>query len=376
MRVCLVKQRSCYDLYTEAGSDVRRLAPSTALRSGPLGLWEWPGAEVTFRVVSDCEAPECRRGPAEWAPFVAGKEFPRYRGEAEDPAAVDWDQYDVVISIDVAVPGEVVRRHPGVLWCHYFIEGGTWGADEQWADAPQYGYNVFLTQRPARQALTPRSLLVRRFARTRRARLDVPYYLLSDQTLQRIYGGRGERRQGVCLASGSRGLASERLRRELAARGPLRDDYRSPAELHAAMAVSRFFVVTPGTPARTGGALVDAVAAGCVVLAPRETVRAFTDLLVPWLEFADEDGLLACLDLLESDPGRWAQARAWQAHHVRRCFWELPLRHLALLREVLPTGTAAVARQRRAERRAAALAPLRRLALRARRRLRRAALSR
>jgi hypothetical protein len=368
VRVCLVKQAGCYDLYTVTGGDAAALARSSACRSGPLGLWEWPGFTTDFRVLTDCGTEECRRGPREWAPFVAGKTFRAFTGVADDPWEVAWSEYDIVISVDVAVPEAVVRSHPAVLWCHYFIEGGPWGVKEQWADSPQYGYDVFLNHRPAAAALTSRSRAVRRLRRARRTVLDFPYYLLSDRTIADIYPA-AEGRSGVCLASSSRDHLSEALRTALQRFGPLRLDYASPSELHQAMAASRYFVVTPGSPAKTGGALVDAVSAGCVVLAPSETVREFGQIVAPWLDCSGDAGLLGHLDALEGDAPRYDLARGGQAAIVRRTFWEYPLRNLQLLAETFAGVKAPVAAQHRSERLSRALAPLHRLPRRVRRRL-------
>jgi len=372
VRVCLVKQLGCYDLYTDTGPDLAGIARSSACRSGPLGLWDWPGFATDFRVLADCDAPECRVGPDGWAHLVEGKVFRHYVGVPDDPHAVPWGDYDIVISVDIAVPGAVVRDHPSVLWCQYFIEGGPWGRDEQWADAPQYGYNVFLDHRPAMRLLTPKSATVRWLARTRRTVLDFPYYLLSDTTLASVYRPAGEAPPaGICLASSSHTHLDPALRRELERRGPLRDGYETPAELHAAMAASKYFVVTPGSPPKTGGALVDAISAGCVVVAPAATVRQFGQLTVPWLDVEDDAALLAHLDALERDPARYRLAREGQAAIVRRTFWEYPLRNLELLRATLRASSAGAASQRRAERRASALVPVRHLSTRVRRRLRR-----
>ena len=368
MRVCLVKQASCYDLYTVTGGDVAALARSSACRSGPLGLWEWPGFTTDFRVLADCRTEECLRGPREWAPFVAGKSFRAFTGVAADPRDVDWNDYDVVLSVDVAVPETVVRQHPTVLWCHYFIEGGPWGVKEQWADAPQYGYNVFLNHRPADRPLTTGHSAVRRLRRARRTVIDFPYYLLSDRTIADIYPAAGAR-SGICLASSSRDRLSDALRAELGRFGPVRLDYGSPSELHQAMAASRYFVTTPGSPAKTGGALVDAVSAGCVVLAPSETVREFGQIVAPWLDYSGDAGLLDRLETLEQDALLFDLARGGQAAIVRRTFWEYPLRNLQLLAETFAGVGAPVAAQRRSERLSRALAPLHRLPRRARHRI-------
>jgi hypothetical protein len=150
----------------------------------------------------------------------------------------------------------------------------------------------------------------------------------------------------------------------------LREGYETPSDLHAAMAASKYFVVTPDSPPKTGGEIVDAVSAGCVVVAPAATVQHFGQLTAPWLDFADDGGLLTHLDALERDPALCALARNGQAAIVRQTFWEFPLRNLELLLGTLRgTGAGAVAHQR-AERRSRALIPLRRLRTSVRRRLR------
>jgi hypothetical protein len=368
-RVCVAKQVGCYDLYTDTGPGLDAIARSTACRSGPLGLWQWPGFSVDFRVLTDCEAPECRLGRAEWAQFVAGKRFRSFTGQPEDARDVPWSEYDIVISIDIAVPQAVVRRHPDVLWCHYFIEGGTWSRDEQRADAPQYGYNVFLDHRPSGSLLSQDGPTVRGMKRKRRAVLDFPYYLLSDTTLTTVYADEAASRNGCCLASSSRPLLDPVLRRGLLTRGPLRDGYGTTAELHAAMAASKYFVVTPGSPRKTGGALVDAVSAGCVVIAPGSTIREFRQLVAPWLDFSDGRGLLSRLGSLESDRAAYSLAREGQAAIVRRTFWEYPLRNLELLFRAFRESRAGCSRQRLAERNARAFAPLIRVRTKVRRRL-------
>jgi hypothetical protein len=350
LRICLVKQVSCYDLYTTLSTDVGALARSSTCRSGPLALWELPGASVDFRIVADSPDAECLAGQRLWAEYVKGWEYKRWEGRVDAPESVDWDAYDIVLSVDIAVPERIVRLHRQTLWCYMFVEGGPEGALRTHAGAPAYSYNVFLNHSPATRLMASASAQRIRMAASRRAVLDFPYYLLSDTTLSSIYGPLSTApRSGTCLASTSRDRTTAQMATKLEAFGALRRSYDSLSELHAQMASSKYFVVLPGSPPRAGGALVDAVSAGCVVLAPGPSVRSFRSFLLPELAFSTDGGLLRRLDALESDRALYEQARARQAEVVRLQFCRYPLVNLATLHKAFGMSKSPRSVQRIAE---------------------------
>lgn len=371
MRICLVKQRNCYDLYTTLSPNVGVLARSSNLRSGPLALWEFPGAEVDFRIVEDCLDSECRLGERLWAHHVEGWDYRRWEGHAATADSVDWSAYDIVISIDVSVPERAVRLHPHTLWCYIFIEGGPKGQGYYYSGEPQHSYNVFLNDLPATRLLTAASSPCVSMALFRRAVLHFPYYLLSDTTLSRIYASRlPGQRSGTCVASTSRDLLSPQLALRLGHYGPLRRSYETAADFHSDAAASKYFVVLPGSPRRAGGALVDAVSAGCVVLAPKSTVTTYRSFLLPELDFSDDEELIRCLDAMETDPALYRMARSRQAEVVRLQFCQYPLENLARLWGVFRAGRARPDVQHIAERVGTAAAPYLDLPRRVRSRLR------
>ena len=128
--------------------------------------------------------------------------------KAED---IDWSAYDIVVSIDVAVPTRVVEAFPGVMWCYYWIEGGPYSLKTWWGiGSPQFSYNVFLTQGLAKLPLTAQSRAVLRMLSERRVVLDAPYYLLSSKTLSDVHAyHRGAPRSGVCLSSSSQSFVDD-----------------------------------------------------------------------------------------------------------------------------------------------------------------------
>ncbi|MBN2404405.1 MAG: hypothetical protein JXE06_02360, partial [Coriobacteriia bacterium] len=184
-RVCVVKQHTTYDLFTRTGPDLPAIIASSNWRSGPIGLWE--AFDTSARIVFEDPAAECQLGKQHWSQYVQGWELWPPGSTAHDADAVDWTQYDIVISIDVAVPTRIVRRFPSVMWCYYFIEGGPTGIDERFRGSPFFSYNVFLNHRLAKSLLTSDSAGPRQMRMSSRAVLDFPYYMQSARSVRKLY---------------------------------------------------------------------------------------------------------------------------------------------------------------------------------------------
>ncbi len=351
MRVCVVKQHTTYDLFTRTGPDLREIVESSNWRSGPLGLWE--AFETSARIVLEDDAPECRVGRRHWSHYVQGWDVWPADSTADLADNVDWSRYDVVVAIDVAVPTRIVKRFPQVMWCYYFIEGGPTGIDRAYRGSPYYAYNVFLNHRLAKQALATGSRSLRRMTRTRRAVLDFPYYMQSARSVRSLYPELdGAPRSGFCLSHHSRDVLTRAERAALTAIGPVRTDWEKISDIHRAELASRYFVIHPVSRPTAGLAVIEAVSAGCLALAPRRSLWGFPELLLPELEFTDIRGLLELVAELEDDPSLREQLRSTQARRVDRWCFENPAHNLRAMWRAFQQSSPAPHRQRRAEIRA------------------------
>jgi hypothetical protein len=354
-RVCVVKQHTTYDLFTRTGPDLPAIVASSNWRSGPIGLWE--AFDTSARVVFEDPAPECQLGKRHWSQYVQGWDVWPSGSRADDAGAVDWAQYDVVISMDVAVPTRIVRCFPSVLWCYYFIEGGPTGIDKPFRGSPFFAYNVFLNHRLAKDRLSLASRSCRQMRRSRRAVLDFPYYMQSAHSVRGLYPELAAApRAGVCLSHHSRAVISEGERAALAKVGPVRTEWRTIADIHRAELESTYFVVHPASKPSVGIALIEAVSAGCLVLAPSRCVTGFPELLTRELEFSSADELLELIDTLESDRQLRERYRMQQERHVQEWCYRNPARNLETMLQAFRSSAATPARHRRAEVRAHAIA--------------------
>ena len=59
--------------------------------------------------------------------------------------AIDWSDYDIVISIDIAIPACITKKYPKTLWAYYISEGSMPSYKKSFSQ-PVNGYDVFLTQ--------------------------------------------------------------------------------------------------------------------------------------------------------------------------------------------------------------------------------------
>ena len=152
-------------------------------------------------------------------------------------------------------------------------------------------------------------------------------------------------------------------------------DVRRPsgalAGLLTDLLAAKYFVVHPGAPPKCGNALIEAVSAGCLALAPRRSLWGYPELIDSSLDFGDFGELLAILDRLENDPGRFENVLAQQRARIDEWCFGLPVGNLSVLFEAFCSSRGSLRGQKRAQKRDLLTARLRRAPRSSARRLRR-----
>ena len=351
MKICLVKQHTTYDLYTKTGPDLRTMVATSNWRSGPVGLWE--GFDCDFRIVWESQDRECQIGKSHWLQYVQGWTIWPEGAAAEAVGDVDWGRYDAVINIDVAVPTRIVRQYPRVMWCYYFIEAGPQGIDGEFRGSPYYGYNVFLNHRLCRRPVTAGAAELAQMREEKRCALDFPYYLQSSQSIQNLYPElAAARRQGLLFSHHSYSLLSDEERKALLPFGSILGGYRTIADIHKLEMASRYFLIHPKCKPVAGTGVIEAISAGCLVLAPRRLVWGFPELLSEDLQYDDFAGLVSVLELLERAPSKAEAERRKQAERVDMWCCRNPVASLEAVYKAFSESKCLVTAQRAAERKA------------------------
>jgi len=153
-KVALVKQTAYHALY-EAGAfpSWQDRVLSAGGHLGPFALFSDLNAD--FWVVAQEPDPECFAWEEKFAYTPNREEKIRQRRtfvrdlEASCPEQftrtgdLDWGRYDLVISLDLAIPERVVRKYPGTAWAYFSTEPGS-PLQKKSLRVPLAGYDFFL----------------------------------------------------------------------------------------------------------------------------------------------------------------------------------------------------------------------------------------
>lgn len=152
-KIALVKQVNYTDLYTNPeATTVLELLESSTMRSGPIGFW--PDGKPNFFIVQDQADEESRIW--EWKLQFERQNLENYasrekvralqRQRAIAPDDVDWGQFDLVVTIENAIPARITRQFPQTKWAT-FLEHHRMPQYRQYLRKPPVGYDYFFTQR-------------------------------------------------------------------------------------------------------------------------------------------------------------------------------------------------------------------------------------
>ena len=187
MRIALVKQEIYQDLYVcPKNSSPEETLLSSIMRVGPIGLIEELNADFyivkqeknietqLYRKVIPHITPYLHLLKTKTADKLPGQAFkspgsPFPNGKfAVDCNTIDWGLYDIVISINIALPTHVVLKHPKTLFC-YMI-----GEANMATDKARFGYDATLNQM-ARGIISKQGGVI-----------DFPYTFIGANTLEKL----------------------------------------------------------------------------------------------------------------------------------------------------------------------------------------------
>ena len=126
---CCATQTSCFDLVF-----------STFKRTGPVALFSRYQADffiVDVENEAECgiwkeKAHYCYQHPISYYESLVYKisEWGKIAGHVEPQGTysikcsdIDWSDYNIVISVDIAIPEKIVKKYPKILWCYFIGEG-------------------------------------------------------------------------------------------------------------------------------------------------------------------------------------------------------------------------------------------------------------
>lgn len=370
LKYAMVKQDCFEDLYCcNPDDDPDTKVRSTIYRIGQASLFTKYNADLY--IVKEEKDPECQS-------WRQGKIFAQKSGDGKQPAElrynvehyrkyaerhkpftrkcedIDWGQYDVVISHDIAVPVRITAKYPKVLWC-YMIQDHHDGGVE-------LGYDVRFTQHIG-GAITPCA---------RGYRLDFPYTSVEPRYLLTLVDNAPEPvdRKGVFkeprsfdldlmhpdndrprpefnqrvydafskfgpVRAGMHGMItvdSEGKDCTLAEGGVRRPAYDRPTNhLNITlrnMSLSKYWVKSSGRPVR-GNSTIEAISCRCLCICP--TVLLIHYQLLHDTTKASGLGIIPAIQRFEDDPALFSRVLDWQEETMKTLAINKPMESLANL---------------------------------------------
>lgn len=218
---------------------------------------------------------------------------------AVDPGKVDWNQFKMVVSIDIAIPVELRQRYPDVMWVYFPADPGTPTAKRA-RQTPPEGFSVSLTHTHRRFPVRPN---------LSSSAIECPYSFQSSFSWDQVWHSQ-IKREGTMVEHQTYDLLDGKQRQRLASLGTVRKPHGSVSEVAAMLRASKFYLRLQGGPL-TGNGQVEAIMAGCLALGDPGTYVQ-RSLFTPQTVTPSFDSALAKLRYFESSPLDYEKARAEQ----------------------------------------------------------------
>ena len=331
LRVALVKQTTYSDLYSDPSAQTpRELLESSWHRTGPIGLFTLFNAR--FFIVHPESDPECRVAEEKLkfgvADPVRARDDAQRRSVQEQVAVlaaeVNWSDFDVVIAIENAVPARVTRQHPGVLWAT-LLEHHRMEQFPHYLRRPPDGYDAFLNLRfgPNPQSIRRRTHVI-----------DWPYNFNVPDGIAALYPAVSRENLSMLEDHQAPGVKAAFTALDCRWTGG-EVTVQSLRQFVQALVRAKVFCAARPLRPLGGLALIDAVAAGCVVVADRS--RIWNPFLVTPETNVQSDVQAAKLaERLMKDEVFYHQVRLEQNRRLAWFCCERPLRQIAALVREIP----------------------------------------
>lgn len=160
MKFCFVKQDVYQDLYIADNSmSYIDILFSSMMRVGPFSLIN--DLHADFFIIKEENTEECQiynhflKGfggnyallKTQTLNTIPGNTFFQPGSDkpnghfAVNASAIDWNLYDIVISMNFSIPSNIIKNYPNVLWCYFIGENNLHLINE-----PKYKYDIALNQ--------------------------------------------------------------------------------------------------------------------------------------------------------------------------------------------------------------------------------------
>ena len=334
MKIALIKQDVYQDLYVgNKEMNIKELLFSSSGRVGPISLFE--KFDCDFYIVKEEHTNECkmwerimpkkvkefRKLKTQTVKSVKGMEFHEPGSDkpngyyAVSCDSIQWNMYDIVISINISIPTRIIKKHPNVLWA-YMI-----GEANYMTDMVYFGYDVSMNQ------------LIRGENDLINGVIDFPYTFVSSTILENIV----KSELGSVQKSGIYGeinTTKERPVKRIPQFEPISEKTGEPILLHKQniknnlfeMYKAKYYLKVGGRKTRGNGA-IEAISLGTVVLMSPDDVIC-GQILPPEAWVMNAEDAIEKINFLNDNPEQYEMLLAKERSLVDQFVIEYPVHWL------------------------------------------------
>ena len=254
-------------------------------------------------------------------PRIAFRGVEEWQGEQEAMGVVDceqvrWDDYDLVICLDVPVPARVTSKTRKTIWAYYSVEAGG-PLHKQSLAAPIPGYHIYLNHCFRRYRARPGN---------KSHVLEFPFTFQSSAAWKHLA------KETVGLSTGRRGAVVD-LASWQSHLGE-KPNFMTPLSGNAAgyirLMSSSQFAIRTDAKTRWGNWALEAAQAGCLFLGRADSL-AMPGVLLPDLVVPDLTSARKTIEALQKDPPRMQALAKTQAALAEHLAFRRPLLELTRL---------------------------------------------
>ena len=335
LKIALVKQVVYQDLYVCGNKETPEdLLFSSMCRVGPISLFTKYSAD--FYIVNEEKDTECQV----WKKIIPGmtKEYRKLKNTpinkikglefycpetdacngdySVDCDSIDWEKYDIVISINCSIPYRIIKKYRRTLWC-YMIGEANFSQDKVY-----FGYDVSLNQ------------LIRGEYDKAENLIDFPYTFVGpnclEEIMQKLYG-KVQEKIGIY---GEINTTTERPVKRIPQFEPISKATNQPIKVHnqslrknlIEIYNSKYYLKVGGRVTRGNGA-IEAISLGTLVLISPEDI--ICRQIIPkdaWVYNAED--AIAKIQYLDNNPDEYKRLLDLERELVKLYVVEYPMEHL------------------------------------------------
>ena len=333
LKIAVVKSEIYQDLWiSEITSDINTIFNTSLMRCSPIGLLEYTDTE--FIIIKDTN--EYPSKVYTFIPPYHEQESLKYNRDvkigglpfldntyhkhttineiANNVDSINWNDYQIVITINACIPDRVIHKYSNILWCYYISEN-----EPHFMNTLLGKYDVLLNQDVQNHSFPNFSI-------------GFPYTFLGPNTLETLSSMKTTSRNGIFMEINN---TQERPVKQIpegfkqisiATNIPIHIHNQNIVENLQTLSQSKYFVKLYGRTIR-GNAVLEAISSGTLVLLNKNLIM-YHELIPDECHVTTPDDVIEKINYFEKNPDEYERFIKLQKRILEEKYALKPLENL------------------------------------------------